>query len=168
MLALALRQAWRKGGKVAVLDPRPVFLPFDFEHLPLGPGNLNAALGMMVAGALADRDLAALDAGAQQFFGALPREDGGLNPIQDRLATIGKRLARPAGRSSSAALTWSGSPPRPWPPTWPGCCGRPAWPPASFTCCPAPTPSAPPCCRAPVKNRRRGLKTWSRAPLRPW
>ncbi len=44
MLALALRQAWLKGGAVAVLDPRPVFLPFEFEHLPLAPGDLDAAL----------------------------------------------------------------------------------------------------------------------------
>lgn len=32
MLALALRQAVRKGGRVVILDPRPVELPCDFEH----------------------------------------------------------------------------------------------------------------------------------------
>ena len=48
MLALALRQAWRRGGKVAVLDPRPVFLPFEFEHLPLGPVDLDTALRVLV------------------------------------------------------------------------------------------------------------------------
>ena len=37
MLALALRQAWRQGATVAVLDPRPVFLPFEFEHLAVPP-----------------------------------------------------------------------------------------------------------------------------------
>lgn len=35
MLALALRQAVRNGGRVVVLDPRPVELPCDFEHHPL-------------------------------------------------------------------------------------------------------------------------------------
>jgi len=35
MLALALRQAVRDGGRVVVLDPRPVELPCDFEHHPL-------------------------------------------------------------------------------------------------------------------------------------
>ena len=48
MLALALRQAWRRGGQVAVLDPRPVFLPFDFEHLPLAPADLDTALQVLV------------------------------------------------------------------------------------------------------------------------
>lgn len=47
MLALALRQAWRRGGQVAVLDPRPVFLPFEFEHLPLTPREVDAALAVL-------------------------------------------------------------------------------------------------------------------------
>ncbi|MCX5893976.1 MAG: NADH-quinone oxidoreductase subunit NuoG [Deltaproteobacteria bacterium] len=47
MLALALRQAWRNGGQTAVLDPRPVSLPFQFEHLPLAPVDLDAALGAL-------------------------------------------------------------------------------------------------------------------------
>jgi NADH-quinone oxidoreductase subunit G len=34
MLALAMRQAQRKGATVAVFDPRPIFLPFEFKHLP--------------------------------------------------------------------------------------------------------------------------------------
>jgi NADH-quinone oxidoreductase subunit G len=37
MLALAMRQAQRKGATVAVFDPRPIFLPFEFKHLPLRP-----------------------------------------------------------------------------------------------------------------------------------
>ena len=44
MLALAMRQAQRAGAKVAVLDPRPVSLPFEFEHWPLTPDDLNSAL----------------------------------------------------------------------------------------------------------------------------
>ena len=35
MLALALRQAVREGGRIVVLDPRPVDLPCVFEHHPL-------------------------------------------------------------------------------------------------------------------------------------
>lgn len=35
MLALALRQAQRKGARIVVCDPRPVTLPCDFTHLPL-------------------------------------------------------------------------------------------------------------------------------------
>ena len=55
MLALALRQAQRQGAKVVVLDPRPVFLPFEFEPLPVPPGQLDAALGALVKGALSPR-----------------------------------------------------------------------------------------------------------------
>jgi len=35
VLALALRQAVRAGGRVVVLDPRPTALPCDFEHHPI-------------------------------------------------------------------------------------------------------------------------------------
>jgi len=53
-LALALRQASRAGGQVAVLDPRPVQLPCPASHLPLEPQRLPSALG-----ALADGNFAA-------------------------------------------------------------------------------------------------------------
>jgi NADH-quinone oxidoreductase subunit G len=37
MLAMAMRQAQRKGAKVTLVDPRPVSLPLDFCHLTLVP-----------------------------------------------------------------------------------------------------------------------------------
>ena len=37
MLAMAMRQAQRKGAKVALVDPRPIGLPLDFSHLPVAP-----------------------------------------------------------------------------------------------------------------------------------
>lgn len=37
MLAMAMRQAQRKGAKVALVDPRPIGLPLDFCHLPVVP-----------------------------------------------------------------------------------------------------------------------------------
>jgi NADH-quinone oxidoreductase subunit G len=48
MLALAIRQAVRKGGKVVVIDPRPVTLPCAVSHQTLSPERLPyllAALG---------------------------------------------------------------------------------------------------------------------------
>ncbi len=74
MLALALRQARRNGAKVAVLDPRPVFLPLEFEHLPVPPGQLDAALGVLVKAALSPDQAAALDAPARAFLEALPEQ----------------------------------------------------------------------------------------------
>ncbi len=52
MLALALRQAVRQGGQVAVLDPRPVSLPCEASHLPLSPERLPAALAALSGGDL--------------------------------------------------------------------------------------------------------------------
>jgi len=52
MLALAMRQAQRAGARIAVLDPRPVSLPFEFMHWPLTSDNLASALREMLNFAL--------------------------------------------------------------------------------------------------------------------
>jgi|WetSurMetagenome_2_1015567.scaffolds.fasta_scaffold00417_11 NADH-quinone oxidoreductase subunit G len=44
MLALAMRQAHRKEAAVALIDPRPIVLPFPFEHLPVPLGNIDRCL----------------------------------------------------------------------------------------------------------------------------
>ncbi len=44
MLALAMRQANRRGAKIVILDPRPVVLPFKFEHLSQTPHNIDSSL----------------------------------------------------------------------------------------------------------------------------
>ncbi|MBE0599671.1 MAG: molybdopterin-dependent oxidoreductase, partial [Desulfuromonadales bacterium] len=49
-LALAARQAVRRGASVAVLDPRPVELPFAAVHLPLEPQRLGSALAALSSG----------------------------------------------------------------------------------------------------------------------
>jgi NADH-quinone oxidoreductase chain G len=85
MLALALRQAWRRGGRVAVLDPRPVFLPFKFEHLPLAPGEINAALGLVAARALDGKNLESLDPAARQWWQTIGGP--GVSPVQPKLNT---------------------------------------------------------------------------------
>ena len=50
MLALAMRQAFRNEAAVAVIDPRPVFLPFAFEHLPVSPADLEPCLSALIRG----------------------------------------------------------------------------------------------------------------------
>ena len=93
MLALALRQAWRREGKVAVLDPRPIFLPFPCVHLPLGPGELNAGLGILGAAALSGKNLKGLDAAARQFLQAQSGEL--VDPdVKARLSALGQRLGQ--------------------------------------------------------------------------
>ncbi len=60
MLALALRQAGQKGAPIALLDPRPVSLPCEFQHLAVAPGELDTALGTLVKGALSADQVAGL------------------------------------------------------------------------------------------------------------
>ncbi|MGA2402249.1 MAG: NADH-quinone oxidoreductase subunit NuoG [Syntrophobacteraceae bacterium] len=52
MAALAIRQAARREAPVVVIDPRPVFLPFEFEHIPAAPGDIELFLGMLVGKAV--------------------------------------------------------------------------------------------------------------------
>ncbi len=40
MLALAMRQAQRNGAKIVVMDPRPVSLPLDFDHLSVAADDI--------------------------------------------------------------------------------------------------------------------------------
>ncbi len=106
MLALALRQAWRRGATVAVLDPRPVFLPFDFDHLPLAPGDLNPALAVLITEALRRKGsplnplMGVGGEGLGEGAGALlqkspwPSLPESLSQIQDRLAALGRQLGQ--------------------------------------------------------------------------
>jgi NADH-quinone oxidoreductase subunit G len=48
MLALALRQVKRKGGRVTVIDPRGVKLPFDFDHWAVHPSAMGAVVQAMI------------------------------------------------------------------------------------------------------------------------
>ncbi|MFP4533987.1 MAG: NADH-quinone oxidoreductase subunit NuoG [Desulfobacterales bacterium] len=53
MLALSMRQAARKGAFVAALDPRPLEWPFQFEHIPARPAEMEllmARLKVMLTG----------------------------------------------------------------------------------------------------------------------
>ncbi len=48
LLSLTLRQAFRKGASIFVIDPRPVFLPLTFEHLPVTPDDLDLCLAVLI------------------------------------------------------------------------------------------------------------------------
>ncbi len=56
LLSLTLRQAFRKGAFIAVLDPRPVFLPLTFEHLPVTPDALDLCLALLTRGTVPPPD----------------------------------------------------------------------------------------------------------------
>jgi NADH-quinone oxidoreductase subunit G len=71
MLALAMRQAQRRGATVAVFDPRPIFLPFEFTHLPVHLHTVHAAMGSMIHAALETANIKNLDGAARQFYESL-------------------------------------------------------------------------------------------------
>jgi NADH-quinone oxidoreductase subunit G len=48
VLAMAMRQAQRRGAKVALLDPRPAHLPFEVDHLPEVPQALDLYLALLM------------------------------------------------------------------------------------------------------------------------
>ena len=69
MLAIAMRQAVRNGGRVVVIDPRPVELPCAATHLPLSARRLPAALA-----AIGQGDLSAFGAQEREFFESLTEQ----------------------------------------------------------------------------------------------
>jgi NADH-quinone oxidoreductase subunit G len=71
MLALAMRQAHRNGAKVVVMDPRPVSLPFDFDHLAMAPDDMDRWIGSLIKAAVDRRTAASLGTKAAGFFDAL-------------------------------------------------------------------------------------------------
>ncbi len=74
MLALALRQAFRRKGQVAVLDPRPVFLPFNFDHLPLSIAEMEVLFGALVKRVAGTSSVPRLGPEAARFLDSLPGE----------------------------------------------------------------------------------------------
>ncbi len=94
MLALALRQAWRQGARVAVLDPRPVFLPFEFEPLAVSPGRLDTALGALAKSALSADTATGLPDPARSFYDSLPGRYPGDPAVADRLAVLAEALQK--------------------------------------------------------------------------
>jgi NADH-quinone oxidoreductase subunit G len=80
MLALALRQVQRRGGRVTVIDPRAIALPFDCDHWAVAPQHLATVVKALIR--QIDSDL------ADTLPSFPPPADMGALPI-DRLA---KRL----------------------------------------------------------------------------
>jgi NADH-quinone oxidoreductase subunit G len=94
MAALAMRQAHRKGAHVAVVDPRPVSLPFTFSHFAVTREALDLCTGRIVRAALnwrLPKDLAGESAG---FFDALLGHDTPDPDLEIRLDQTAEKLAK--------------------------------------------------------------------------
>lgn len=97
MAALAVRQASRKKAPVIVIDPRPVSLPMDFEHIPAAPDDIEHYLGAMVRGSI-ESDAGQFGHDAAEFCENLPRKcrDGLLQERIESLSLSLRASRRPA------------------------------------------------------------------------
>ena len=77
MLAMAMRQARRAGARVVIMDPRPVSLPLEFDHLAVGVENLGDSTGWFIKTAVDPQTIASCGENAAEFLEALP-EPGSL------------------------------------------------------------------------------------------
>jgi NADH-quinone oxidoreductase subunit G len=94
MLALAMRQAFRKGASVVVIDPRPVFLPLGFEHLAVSPRRMDACLSVLIRRGLARENIEGREASALGFFGGLPNDYPFDSSINDRIGPVAEKLEK--------------------------------------------------------------------------
>lgn len=92
MLAMAIRQAFRKGAAVTVIDPRPVFLPFRFEHLPMTPGGLDACLAVLIKGTASPVAVRTMGGEALSYYETLPEAYSSDSETNNRLAETTRRL----------------------------------------------------------------------------
>jgi len=92
MLALAMRQARRNKATVAVIDPRPVFLPFDFEHLPAKLDELNGCLAAALKAAIDPAALEEREEASRNFHAALPEIEQMARLDREKLFVLAEKL----------------------------------------------------------------------------
>jgi NADH-quinone oxidoreductase subunit G len=92
MLALAMRQAHRHGAMTMVVDPRPVSLPFPFDHFALAPRAIDPFLVTLMKKAVARSAAEQLEEAAVKFFDAIPEEFPADLPGAGRLTEAMERL----------------------------------------------------------------------------
>ena len=100
MLALSLRQVIRGGGRVTVLDPRGVNLPFDVEHWAVHPAALEAVLESLKRQIQAS-DAPVADAAARFETTALARR---LNGSPRPMVVCGTDVTTPADITLAADI----------------------------------------------------------------
>jgi NADH-quinone oxidoreductase subunit G len=89
MLALSMRQASRNGATVVLLDPRPVFLPFEFEHLPIPPADLALYLEALIKGTIERPAVEKIGQEALQFYDSFPEEYAA---CRDQVSGLSRKL----------------------------------------------------------------------------
>jgi NADH-quinone oxidoreductase subunit G len=92
MLALAMRQAQRSGGKIAVIDPRPVTLPFKFNHLPVTPDEVNLCASLLVKAAVDLEAATDLEQSGIEFYQAIPPLETVSSSLRDQISKMAQEL----------------------------------------------------------------------------
>jgi len=92
MLALAMRQAHRRGAEIVVVDPRPVSLPFDFSHLAVTPDHMDLCAQVLVQKAFDPESAGNLSDDAAHDFASLPNTFTPSPGFQKRLEDLGQKL----------------------------------------------------------------------------
>jgi NADH-quinone oxidoreductase subunit G len=92
MLALAMRQAQRNNATVAVIDPRPVFLPFAFEHMPAKLDELNGYLAAVAKAAIDPAALEEQEETTRKFYAALPEIEQVTRSQQEKISALAEKL----------------------------------------------------------------------------
>jgi NADH-quinone oxidoreductase subunit G len=92
MLALTMRQAFRQEATVAVIDPRPVFLPFEFIHLPVPPQDIDLCMNALVKGAVPRPAVESLGPDAFRFYDAIPTDYPSDQALKDQFSVLVTKL----------------------------------------------------------------------------
>jgi len=92
MLALAMRQSQRSGCKIAVIDPRPISLPFDFQHLPAALDEVNRCLGALIETAVDREAVVELEPSALEFYQAISALDSVAPPLLEQISAVAQDL----------------------------------------------------------------------------
>ena len=92
MLSPALRQAQRAGATVAVFDPRPVFLPLDFEHVPATLDEIDQLVGAVVKKAIEPDTATGFDRAAHAFYADLSEIKQISTSLQETISALAEKL----------------------------------------------------------------------------
>jgi NADH-quinone oxidoreductase subunit G len=96
MLAHEMRRAQTKGAEIFVMDPRPIFLPFQFNHAPVDRDLLAPVLGKLIQ-AVGTHDAAeSLGDTARRFLSASEESAEGLQPFESWISELSSKIKRSA------------------------------------------------------------------------
>jgi NADH-quinone oxidoreductase subunit G len=92
MLALQMRQAQRADGKVTVIDPRPVSLPFAFRHLPVALDEVNHCFSALIREAVDHEVVKELGQSSLEFYEAIPGLESVPSAFQELISSAAQEL----------------------------------------------------------------------------